>query len=151
MYYFHAVGTLRPNWPPPESALMFPPASITDDEGTYDSVNGKPGCWLENSGMSVNYNFFCGKTIQWPAKPPTGAYRVQVSAEMLLQMVHQHLHRSLAFYGEHKGLLLFRRHALSYLKFQNLPRAVRTSIIFQKDARSFLSLLDAYYAGFAIL
>ena len=74
--------------------------------------------------------------------------RVQVSAEMMLQMVHQHLHRSMAFYGEHKGLILFRRHALQYLKFQNLPRAVRASIISQKDAGNFLSLLDAYYAGF---
>jgi nifR3 family TIM-barrel protein len=77
--------------------------------------------------------------------------RVQVSAEMVRQMVHQHLHRSMAFYGEHKGLILFRRHALHYLKFQNLPRAVRTRIISQKDAGNFLSLLDAYYAGFATL
>jgi tRNA-dihydrouridine synthase B len=75
--------------------------------------------------------------------------RVQVSAEMLLQMVHQHLHRSMAFYGEHKGLVSFRRHALQYLKFHNLPRAVRTNILSQKDAGNFLALLDAYYAGFA--
>ena len=75
--------------------------------------------------------------------------RAQVSAEMLRQMVHQHLHRSMAFYGEHKGLILFRRHALEYLKFQNLPRVVRTNIISQKDAGNFLSLLDAYFARFA--
>ena len=75
--------------------------------------------------------------------------RAQVSVEMLRQMVHQHLHRNMAFYGEHKGLILFRRHALQYLKFQNLPRAVRTSIISQKDVGDFFALLDAYYAGFA--
>jgi tRNA-dihydrouridine synthase B len=73
--------------------------------------------------------------------------RSQVSAEMLHQMVHQHLNRSIAFYGEHKGLILFRRHALKYLKFQNLPRAVRTRIIAQNDAGDFLSILDDYYAG----
>jgi nifR3 family TIM-barrel protein len=75
--------------------------------------------------------------------------RAQVSAAMLREMVHQHLKRSIAFYGEHKGLILFRRHALLYLKSQHLPRAVRTQIIAQKDAGSFLSLLDAYYAGLA--
>ena len=74
--------------------------------------------------------------------------RVHVSAEMMLQVVHQHLHRSMAFYGEHRGLVLFSRHAVQYLKFQNLPRAVRANIISQKDAGNFLSLLDANYAGF---
>jgi tRNA-dihydrouridine synthase B len=77
--------------------------------------------------------------------------RVQVSAEMLLQMVHQHLRRSIAFYGEHKGLFLFRRHAMQYLKLQNLPRAVRASIISQQDAEKFLAELDAYYAGLDLL
>ncbi len=75
--------------------------------------------------------------------------RAQVSAEMLLQMVRQHLNRCVAFYGEHRGLILFRRHAFSYLKLHHLPRAVRTSIIFQEDAGNFISMLDAYYAGFA--
>ncbi len=73
--------------------------------------------------------------------------RAQVSAEMLLQMVHQHLERNLAFYGEHKGLILFRKHAMQYLKFRNMPRSVRTKILLQKDAANFLSLLEAYYAG----
>jgi tRNA-dihydrouridine synthase B len=73
--------------------------------------------------------------------------RVQVSAEMMRQMVHQHLHRSMAFYGEHRGLVLFCRHAVQYLKFQNLPRAVRASIISQKGAGNFLSQVDAYYSG----
>jgi tRNA-dihydrouridine synthase B len=77
--------------------------------------------------------------------------RGQVSPEMLLQMVHQHLNRSLAFYGERKGFILFRRHALAYLKFQSLPRAIRTSIISQNDAGNFLSRLDAYTNGLATL
>lgn len=74
--------------------------------------------------------------------------RGQVSPEMVRRMVHQHLQRSMAFYGEHRALTLFRRHAVQYLKFQNIPGDVRTSIISQKDAGNFLSLLDAYYAGF---
>lgn len=73
--------------------------------------------------------------------------RTQVSAEMLLQMVREHLNRSTAFYGAEKGFVLFRRHALQYLKFHHLPRAVRTNIIAQKEAGIFLLLLDAYYAN----
>lgn len=71
----------------------------------------------------------------------------QVSPEMLRQMVHRHLLRCTAFYGEYKGLVLFRRHAPAYLKFHNLPRALRAKMIAQKDAASFLALLDEYYAG----
>ena len=71
----------------------------------------------------------------------------QVSPAMLLQLVHQHLKRTLAFYGERKGFILFRKHALPYLKSQHLPRAIRTSIVFQQDADHFLATLDAYIAS----
>ncbi len=73
--------------------------------------------------------------------------RAQVTSEMLRQMVHQHLERNVRFYGPHKGLILFRKHAMQYLKLQRLPRALRTRIILQEDAGSFLSLLDEIYAG----
>lgn len=73
--------------------------------------------------------------------------RAQVSVEMLLQMMHRHLERSLAFHGEHKGLILFRKHAMQYLKFRNMPRSVRTKIFLQEDAGNFLSLLEAYYGS----
>jgi hypothetical protein len=62
-------------------------------------------------------------------------------------MVRQHLERNLAFYGPHKGLILFRKHALQYLKLQHLPRAMRTRIILQDTAEGFLSLLDEAYAA----
>jgi nifR3 family TIM-barrel protein len=75
--------------------------------------------------------------------------RAQVSAEMLLQMVRQHLERSITFHGEHKGLVLFRKHAIQYLKFRNMPRSLRTQIFTQEDPRNFLSLLEAYCAGLA--
>ena len=68
--------------------------------------------------------------------------RAQVTDGMLHQMVHQHLERNVAFYGPHKGLVLFRKHALQYLKLQHLPRATRTKIILQEFADGFLSLLD---------
>jgi len=73
--------------------------------------------------------------------------RSQVTPEMVRQMVHQHLERNLAFYGPHKGLLLFRKHAMQYLKLRRLPRATRTKILLQDQVDDFLALLEETYAG----
>ena len=73
--------------------------------------------------------------------------RDQVTPGMVHKMVHEHLARALAFYGPHTGLILFRKHAMQYLKLQHLPRATRTQIILQENADGFLSLLDAAFAG----
>ena len=54
--------------------------------------------------------------------------------------------KSLASYALLR-LILFRKHAIQYLKFQNMPLSVRTKILVQDDAENFLSLLEAYYAG----
>jgi tRNA-dihydrouridine synthase B len=75
--------------------------------------------------------------------------RTDVTPEMVHEMVRQHLERTLAFYGSHKGLILFRKHAMQYLKLQRLPRAIRTRIILQTDAGEFMSLLDEAFAGLA--
>jgi tRNA-dihydrouridine synthase B len=71
-----------------------------------------------------------------------GLDREQVTPGMIRQMVREHLQHSMTFYGEHKGLVLFRKHASRYLALQRLPRAMRTRIILQKDAESFLAGLD---------
>jgi tRNA-dihydrouridine synthase B len=73
--------------------------------------------------------------------------REQVTPEMVRQMVRQHLECNIQFYGEHKGLLLFRKHAMRYLALQHLPRVMRTKIILQNDAKGFLGLLDEACAG----
>jgi tRNA-dihydrouridine synthase B len=72
--------------------------------------------------------------------------REQVTPEMIRLMVHQHLERNLQFYGEHKGLILFRKHAMRYLALQRLPRVMRTKIILQNEAQGFLGLLDKVIA-----
>lgn len=72
--------------------------------------------------------------------------RHQVPAETVRQMIHRHLQRNLQFYGERKGLLWFRKHALQYLKSQNIPRPVRTQILQQTEARAFLERLDAAFS-----
>jgi hypothetical protein len=46
------------------------------------------------------------------------------------------------FYGPHKGLILFRKHAAQYLKLQRLPRAVRTEILLQATPQDFLFQLE---------
>jgi tRNA-dihydrouridine synthase B len=71
--------------------------------------------------------------------------REQVPPEMVRQMVHEHLRRHLEFYGPRKGLILFRKHALQYLKLDRLPRLVRTRILQQDVPEQFLALLDEAY------
>jgi tRNA-dihydrouridine synthase B len=75
--------------------------------------------------------------------------RDQVPPEMVRQMLRQHLERHLAFYGAHKGMVLFRKHAMQYLKLQHLSRAIRTKIITQENSDDFVKLLDEAYAGLA--
>jgi tRNA-dihydrouridine synthase len=70
--------------------------------------------------------------------------RAQVTQEMVHQMVCQHLERNMTFYGPHKGLLLFRKHAMQYLKLQRLPRAVRTEILLQLTPQGFLAQLEKH-------
>ncbi len=68
--------------------------------------------------------------------------RTQVTPEMIHQMVSQHLERNVTFYGSNKGLILFRKHAMQYLKLQRLPRAVRTEILLQLTPQDFLLQLE---------
>ena len=72
--------------------------------------------------------------------------RAQVSPEMVNRMVRQHLERSMAFCGGQKGLILFRKRALQYLKLQRLPRLVRTRILQQEDSGTFLAMLEEAFA-----
>ena len=68
--------------------------------------------------------------------------REQVSAEMVHSMVRKHLERHLAFYGARKGMVLFRKHAMQYLKLQHLSRALRTQILTRETPEEFLALVD---------
>ncbi len=68
--------------------------------------------------------------------------RDEVPADMVYSMVRQHLERHLAFYGARKGMVLFRKHAIQYLKLQRLPRAVRTQIITRENPEEFLAYLN---------
>ena len=71
--------------------------------------------------------------------------RSEVSPEAVKEMMHQHLQRHMAFYGPRIGMMLFRKHAMQYLKLQRLPRATRTKILLQEDSQSFLNAVDEVY------
>ena len=75
--------------------------------------------------------------------------RTEIQPEAVRQMVHRHLERSVAFYGPRKGVILFRKHAVQYLKYHYLPRVTRAQIIQQNQPEMFLALLDDFYARLA--
>jgi tRNA-dihydrouridine synthase B len=68
--------------------------------------------------------------------------REQVPTEEVRRMMNRHLERNIQFHGSRKGLILFRKHALRYLKLQRLPRATRTKIFTQNTVEGFMALLD---------
>jgi nifR3 family TIM-barrel protein len=71
----------------------------------------------------------------------------EVPLESVRQMVHEHLRRNLEFYGPEKGWIIFRKHAMQYLKFQQTPRPVRIRLIQAACAQEFLSLLDEFWGA----
>ncbi|MBN2386386.1 MAG: tRNA-dihydrouridine synthase [Anaerolineales bacterium] len=78
-----------------------------------------------------------------------GRERSEVPLEAVRRVMQTHLDRNLAFYGPRKGLLLFRKHAIQYLKGNRLPRPVRAQIIQQDRPEEFLRLLEAALSGLA--
>lgn len=72
--------------------------------------------------------------------------RDDVSTDMVFELVNEHLKRHLAFYGDRKGMILFRKHALQYLKLQRFTRAKRTDIITQTDPVEFIKKLELLFA-----
>ncbi len=73
--------------------------------------------------------------------------RDAVPLEAVRQVIHTHLERSLEFYGPDKGLNLFRKHAMQYMKLQHFTRQTRIRIIQQADPQEFLRLLDEALLG----
>lgn len=68
--------------------------------------------------------------------------RQDVGRDAVRQMVHEHLRRNLAFYGERKGWIIFRKHAMQYLKGQKMQRHLRVRLITSENGDEFLERLD---------
>jgi nifR3 family TIM-barrel protein len=75
-----------------------------------------------------------------------GLDREQVSPELLRQTVHEHLQKSIQFYGEEDGQRLFRKYAVQYLLLRTLDREARKAILKERPAGEFLEMLNQVYA-----
>jgi len=74
-----------------------------------------------------------------------GLDREQVPAELLHQTVHEHLQKSVQFYGEADGQRLFRKYAVQYLLLRTLDRDARKEILKERPSGEFLELLNQIY------
>jgi nifR3 family TIM-barrel protein len=75
-----------------------------------------------------------------------GFDRDQVPVELLQQTVHEHLQKSVQFYGEEDGQRLFRKYAVQYLLLRTLDRDARKEILKERPSGEFLEILKQIYA-----
>jgi tRNA-dihydrouridine synthase B len=73
-----------------------------------------------------------------------GVDRHHVSQTQVRETMLQHLERMLTFYGEEMGLVLFRKHAVHYLRTYPLTREYRVRILTSETPQEFISLLDQF-------
>jgi len=78
-----------------------------------------------------------------------GLDREQVSTELLQQTVHEHLQKSIQFYGEEDGQRLFRKYAVQYLLLKTLDRESRKEILKERPSGEFLDILNQIYTVIA--
>jgi tRNA-dihydrouridine synthase B len=74
-----------------------------------------------------------------------GLDREQVSPELLKETVHEHLQKSIQFYGEEDGQRLFRKYAVQYLLLRTLDREARKEILKERPSGEFLEILNQIY------
>jgi nifR3 family TIM-barrel protein len=72
----------------------------------------------------------------------SGLDRSQVTPESVRETMLNHLQRSLDFYGEERGLVLFRKHAARYLSPYRLPNKIRRQLLTAERPEQFLAILD---------
>jgi hypothetical protein len=72
--------------------------------------------------------------------------REQVPSGLLKQTVHEHLQKSIQFYGEQDGQRLFRKYAVQYLLLKTLDRESRKEILKERPSGEFLGMLNQIYA-----
>jgi nifR3 family TIM-barrel protein len=72
----------------------------------------------------------------------SGLDRGQVAPEMVRETMLNHLQRSLDFYGEERGLVLFRKHATRYLNPYPLPNQLRRQLLTAEQPEQFIAILD---------
>lgn len=68
--------------------------------------------------------------------------REQVSTEQVRETMLKHLARNLEFYGQERGLKLFRKYAANYLSPYGLSKEMRQKLLTREQPDEFLALLD---------
>ena len=69
--------------------------------------------------------------------------REEVPLELVHQTMIQHLNRMTAFYGEERGLILFRKFAKRYLNPYNIVRDQMIHLLTRVDVKEFFEYLDS--------
>jgi len=75
-----------------------------------------------------------------------GLDREQVTSEQLQKTVHEHVQKSVEFYGEEDGQRLFRKYAVQYLLLKTLDRDARKEILKERPSGEFLEMLKQIYS-----
>ena len=75
-----------------------------------------------------------------------GYDREQVPQELVMETIHEHLEKSVQFYGEADGQRLFRKYAVQYLLLKTLDRDARKEILKERPSGEFLEMLNQVYA-----
>lgn len=76
----------------------------------------------------------------------SGLDREQVPPQEVRRVLQRHLELSLQFYGPHRGLVLFRKHANRYISPYGVPGATRQRLLTCENAQVFLELVDEILA-----
>jgi tRNA-dihydrouridine synthase B len=77
----------------------------------------------------------------------SGLDRDQVPPEQVRRTLHQHLERSVKFYGPEDGQRLLRKYAVQYLLLRSLDREVRRDLLSARPPQEFLALINQVYAA----
>lgn len=73
--------------------------------------------------------------------------RSEVPPEAVQELIRLHLQAMLAFYGEERGLILFRKYASRYISMYPLERSDRIRLFNCRAVDEFLELIDGITAG----
>ena len=71
--------------------------------------------------------------------------RAEVPLDQVRETMLDHLGRMLSFYGDERGLVLFRKHLSRYLSPYPLTKEVRQRLLTAEQREDFISLLDAQF------
>ena len=71
--------------------------------------------------------------------------RAEVPLDQVRETMLDHLGRMLSFYGDERGLVLFRKHLSRYLSPYPLTKEVRQRLLTAERREDFISLLDAQF------